>query len=189
MSIVIACANKNRVVIKCDGRELSEHGAIISEEQTWFSQLSDQCFVGYAGDKIICDMLLIALKQQLQANESNENDIHNTALVLQTLLQSTSETTDDCSFIIAGISQGTTQLYGLSYQDHFQTLLEKTPSEEDVICENLIIGPPYLTKAEPFNKMYDAKKSIESNMNNYIRYIGSKDRAVNDNIQTGKAKL
>ncbi|MDO4274173.1 MAG: hypothetical protein Q4D16_10915 [Eubacteriales bacterium] len=188
MSIVIACANQSRVVIKSDGREKSEYGAILSEDQNWFTQLSEQCFVGYAGDKIVCDMLIIALKKQLE--EDNIKDIRQIALALQHILQATSETTtDNCSFIIAGISQETPQLYGLSYQDHFQTLLDKSPADKNVICKNLIIGPPAMADAEPFNKMYDTNKTIESNMNDYIRYMGTIDKSVNDHIRTGKLKL
>ena len=187
MGIVLTCANSQRLVVKCDGREKSEHGAVLSENQLWYTQFSDKCIIGYSGDKMVCEMLITALHKALE--EQDRSNSFEITEELQKLLMNTTDTTEDCSFIIAGIFQGRTHLYGMSYQDHFASILDKSPIDEDIICENLIIGSQILSSAESFSQQYDTKKSIEANMNGYIRYISSMDDSVNTNISTCKLKV
>lgn len=184
MSIVIAYANQERAVIKSDGRELDLNGNIVSEDSKKIQTLSDECIIGYTGNKQYCEGAIECFKQNIK--HSNPLD---DIFVLQSILQKTFDMTGTSNFIIVGKHSGKIILLYLSYQDRYSSFVDKSPYKEPRSIYTGIVSGVDDIESIDFVDLYDNSKSLEANMNDYIRYIASLNNHVNDHICTRKLRI
>lgn len=175
MSIVIAVATDNRIILKTDGREFSVHDrSIVSENCPKSVKLSDKIMIGYTGNKQICEALIEDIKEKYNTNKlQNADDVinymeNNFELIKLSYLS--------CQFILCYIDQGQPYIVSWNSEENFIRDVKGANSYS-------ILGTKIIQEI-PFD--YNPELSAESNMNNHIRKIAILDNSVNTNIVTTK---
>lgn len=186
MSIVIACATNNRVVIKSDGREIDAvTKQVVSEDSEKIRQITPECYIGYTGSKQFCEYALDCFVEALDHQNPFEN-----IQILQELTKGMCECKpNDCNFIIAGKLQDKIILWTLSGKDAFESITDKSPTQGLDEIKQIAIGSRRMEGAIDFANMYNQDMSIESNMNDYIRYAATISEDINDHISTRKVRI
>lgn len=185
MSIVIAYANMNRVIIKCDGRECDvTTNKVVSEDTLKIWEVGKNCLIGYTGIKQYCEKAIELFEQEIK--------MKNPLLcikVFQKILQILYNFQPfKAYFIITGNFNGRIVLWHLSSDDIFKNIGDKSPSIEKPNTY-VVIGSDEISQAIYFEHIYDNKLTPENNMNNYIRYISTISQSVNDHITTKKIRI
>lgn len=186
MSIVIACATNNRVVIKSDGREIDAvTKQVVSEDSEKIRQITTECYIGYTGSKQFCEYALDCFAEALDHQNPFEN-----IQILQELIKGMCESKpNDCNFIIAGKWQNKIILWVLSGSDAFDNITDESPTQGLDEIKQVAVGSRQMEGAANFTDMYNRDVSIESNMNDYIRYAATISEDINDHISTRKVRI
>lgn len=190
MSIVIAVASMNRVVVKSDGRTLDfETNEAISEDYEHVLFLNDDCIIGYIG--MIDDCEFVIKEYQRLAEESNiDLSTLKPTTVIYDLCELAKEINGEdskVSFLVAGKENGRILLLGFTSADRFE-INNFSPEDEEEI-KYITLGSDIQKKAVQFPAYHRADKAIETTMNDYIRYIATIDAGVNNHIYTKKIKM
>lgn len=187
MSIVIAFATQDRIIVKCDGRELdNKTHNIVSEDTIKYFQITPNCIIGYTGCKNICEQIVSHIANNISVDKNIEPD--SIIKLLQIIAQNNYQSLHNSAFLVAGIryknNETSSVILGISYQDKYTQIVESIPTNYEPA--QITIGSDYIDKIK---MKFNQQKSIESNMNDYIREIAKHDNSVNDHISTAKIKL
>lgn len=186
MSIVIAYASIDHIIIKCDGRECdTDTNKIVSEGTIKIRNIGKNCLIGYTGIKQYCECAVELFKTVL----NGKDPFLNIKIFQDLLLNSYNETNKfKAYFIITGIYNNKIVLWYLSSENGFKNIENNSPSIE---CPEkyVTIGSKEINTAIQFCDFYNNSLTIENNMNNYIKYISSLSYSVNDHITTKEIKL
>jgi hypothetical protein len=193
MSIVIAVATLDRVIVKSDGLErFAESKEVKSQNCKKFVYVNPNCIIGFTGLKHLCDLIIDEYLKRVRDANINVNDltvsiISNQICMLAKNINHFNHLNENNAYVIAGIEDNKVVLYGFSNKNGYE-LINSSPSEGEPL-KYLVLGSDIQNSCIPFSKFYDSKKSIESNINDYIRYISTVDPSVNDYIFTSKLKI
>ncbi|MDF2804607.1 MAG: hypothetical protein K0S61_4512 [Anaerocolumna sp.] len=188
MSIVIAVANKSRVVVKSDGlSSYAETGKVKSEDFEKILNLNNDCIIGFTGINENCELVLSEYKRLAMESNIDIGTLKPTTVIydLCELTKVINNNDSNISFVVAGRENDRIVLFAFSSGEGYE-INNFTPIDDKHI-KYVTIGSEYC-KTTTYSKYYSADKSFESTMNNYIRYISSVDQNVNDHIFTRKVK-
>lgn len=186
MSIVMACATPTRVVVKCDGREIDpSSNKIISEDTIKFAQITPECIIGYTGNKQFCEECVNRFKRSIETYNPFDNiDLFQDILAIQSYKIHTE------SDFITGKWNNKIILWALTYRNTYSSLIDQSPGDKETSLPSyIIIGSKEMGNLDGFETHYQAEKSIELNMNNYIRYVSGILFNINDHITTCKIRV
>lgn len=185
VSIVIAYANQNRTIVKCDGRECDTNtNRIVCEDTIKIKSIGNNCLIGYTGVKQYCEKVVEIFNVSL-----NKQDPFVNIKIFQALLQRSYKNRKyRAYFIITGNYNGKIVLWYLSWENGFASIDDNSPTSE-YPEKYVVIGSKEIETAVPFDNFFNSSLTIEANMNNYIRYIATLSHEVNDHIKTMKIKI
>ena len=182
MSIVIACATKERVVMKSDGREVDSQDHIVSEHCPKMQRLTDECAIGYTGTKQFCEYVIERFNHLCVQNNPISSIRSLQKIILDTHYN------EPCAFILTGILNQCVYMFAMSHEDNYKIQNKSPYTEPTSIITISAIGCDEVNTLH-FVDYYDTSLSIEMNMNNYIRMIASINTHVNDAIKTIKFRI
>lgn len=185
MSVVLAVATQERIIVKSDGRERdADTRQIISEDLHKFAKVSLNCIVGYTGTKYVGQQITDEIIRVIPENAKIEPD--SVAKLIQRICQNNLKECYGCAFVVAGISYQLQKpiLYGVSYTDNFLNI--NNSFYQNNIPGSIFIGSEWINKTE---FIMNNERSLESNMNDYIKLIAANDDCVNDHISTIKLRM
>lgn len=185
MGIVIAVATYNRVVVKSDGFiEDKNHNCYEDYEKMYL--LNEQCMIGTLGSKELCENLINEYKNLALSQNIDLTTLQPTTVIydLCELLKVMNEENEDISIFVTGKEKDNIVLFGFTSYDNYE-IYNFSPDDEKS-TKYIVFGSEIQKKGMDFSKFYRADVSIETTMNNYIRYVKSIDSNVNDHIFTRK---
>jgi hypothetical protein len=190
MSIVIAVANMSRVVVKSDGMVQDNiTGEMIANDHEKMVNLNDNCIVGYGGTLEKCELVLNEYKKLAMESGVDLSTLKPTTVIydLCELSKVINSDSSQISFLVAGRENNTIILYGFTSDDGY-VIYNFSPDDNNHI-KYITFGSDIQKNAVQYPKYYSVNHSIESSMNDYIRFISKIDESVNDHIFTRKLYL
>ena len=80
-------------------------------------------------------------------------------------------------------------MWVLSGSDAFDNITDESPTQGLDEIKQVAVGSRQMEGAANFTDMYNRDVSIESNMNDYIRYAATISEDINDHISTRKVRI
>lgn len=188
MSIVMAVANMNRVVVKCDGTALDfETSEITSEDYEKILFLNDDCIVGYIGMIEDCEFIINEYRKLAEDSNVDINTLKPTTVIYDLCELAKGIEDSKVSFLVAGRENDRILLFGFTSADQYE-INNFSPEDEEEI-KYITLGSDIQKNAVQYPMYHRAEMAIETTMNDYIRYIATIDAGVNSHIFTKKLKI
>lgn len=193
MSIVLAVATSEVVVLKSDGRERAHSGEIINENLQKFSIVGRQCAIGYTGSVSLIKAVLDKASEKSKEYDYTFDTLTVTALskICQRILIESKDVINtfdspSINLVFVGLEDGKIIVKSLGTGNNYE-LADATPTSSNSFryCS---LTSYAADDAIQFNAFYDTNKSLIDNMDNYIKYIATIDDSVNTNISTAVLK-
>lgn len=193
MSIVLAVATTEYAILKCDGRERSPDNKILTEKKKKFTTINKHLVIGFTGNSgFVSSVLDKAIEMsQILGCDSDGLTVSIFAQILQKVLLENKAIIEmsmliRAGFALVGLEDNKIIMKSISTGDGLR-IIDYSPGKKGSISYlSLVSDQAY--KAKDFSQMYNKEKSIEANMDYYIKYIASLDESVNTNISTFKLK-
>lgn len=193
MSIVIAVATMNKVIIKCDGRErdaVDHH--IISEEFQKIRIINAHHVIGYTGDVQFIYHSLIQFFRSLETIGFTRDKLtprffsESLSMAFARDIEHINQNNIKANFVSAGVENNKIVLYSFCTGTNGNVeYLSPSPQKPVTFCTLTSSKAAKAISLETFCKL----DFSENKLNDYIKYIASIDDSVNTNIFTAVSNL
>lgn len=189
MSIVLAVASMERVVLKADGYKLAYGTGVLVEDFERVVQFNDNCIIGFTGFDEMAKMIIGEYIKMANQEGVDINSLVPTTIVydLSEFAKSINKDKHELSMIVAGKQEDMIVLFGFSSTYDYE--INNFSPEDPYNVKYITIGAKRELNPMDYSKFHRGGEPLESVMNNYIRYMSSIDDEVNDHIKTRKITL
>lgn len=195
MSLVLVAATNDVAIMKSEGRQCGRDGSILSEEFVKFSVLGDQCIVGYTGSvELINSVLNKAMdtcklwgytKETLTVTafcEVCEKIFQMNVEAISNILEVPNDFRRVVNLVMMGMENGKIVIKTIGSGTGHQ-LVDASPADNGML-RHISFLPPESMDAVKFDVFYDRTRTLQQNMDDYIRHIATNDPSINTNIYT-----
>ena len=177
MSIVIAVATTDKIIIKSDGREIdSQTKQVVDEHSTKMKQICDNAIIGYTGDKQACDAFVSAVMNYVTQPIYEPKYI---ITIIEQLMQICKQFNTKLNIILGIIYNKNSSIYTWSYMDGYKI------HKDNAIKDGVVYSISYCDDNNlNFEDYYNRLINVETCMDRYIVAVSKIDSSVNRNIET-----
>lgn len=177
MSIVIAVATTDKIIMKSDGREIdSQTKQIVDENSTKMKQICDNAIIGYTGDKQACDAFVETVISNIKQPICDPTFLIN---IINPLLQIYKLLNIKIAVVLGIIYNHQCQMFYWTSREQYKmsSIIPMRGGAQFIISgsENNNLD---------FKEFYKGDDYLEDSMDEYIIKISKIDSSVNSNIET-----